>query len=272
MSITTDFHVHTAFSGDSDAPMEEMIQQAIKKGLTHLCFTEHLDYDYVPDPSDPEVDFSLDTPNYQSTFLQLKEKYQSKIHLGFGVELGLQPHLKNAYTDYLKAFDFDFVIGSTHVVKGIDPYYPSYYVDKTEIEVYESYFQEVYENVKAFSDFDVCGHLDYIVRYGQNKDKFYNAKDYRELWDAILKIILDNGKGIEINTGGIRKGLQDTHPCTWIVNRYKELGGEIITIGSDAHKKEDLVADFAKAAQVLQNCGFSYYTVFSKRKPEFIKL
>ena len=119
---------------------------------------------------------------------------------------------------------------------------------------------------------DTYGHLDYIVRYGPNQNRFYSYEKYQDILEAILKKLIEKNVGLEVNTGGYHYGLGEPNPCTAIIRRYKELGGEIITIGADAHAPEKIGYDFDRAAQVLKECGFEYYTVFKERKPEFIRL
>ncbi len=107
------------------------------------------------------------------------------------------------------------------------------------------------------------------MRYGPQKDQDYCYDSYSDLFDRILDLLLEKGKGLEINTGGIEDGLADVHPITGIVRRYRQKGGEIITIGSDAHDPAHIAADFHRAEEVLRECGFRYYTIFEKRQPEF---
>ena len=204
--------------------------------------------------------------------LQLKEKYEHKLQLLWGVELGLQNHIFSELHNYVNNHPFDFVIASSHLCNGGDPYYPDFFENRKEEDVYHEYFSSILENVKMFSDYDVYGHLDYIVRYGPNKDAQYSYEKYRDLFDSILKQIIGNGKGIELNTGGVKYGLKDLHPATAILKRYRELGGEIITIGSDAHTPENLLHHFSRAKTVLEACGFTHYTIFQERKPIFLPL
>lgn len=272
MPITADCHLHSSFSGDSDTPMEEMIQKGISLGLSTMCFTEHQDYDY-PDSSDgPGSIFLLNTDSYLYDLARLKAKYQDKIRLLFGVELGLQPHLMRQNAVYAKSYEFDFIIGSSHICSGRDPYYPSFFEGRSEEEAYREYFTSILENIKRFSNFDVYGHLDYVVRYGANMDKDYSYEKYKDILDAILELLLEKEKGIELNTGGIKKGMRDFHPCMGVLKRYRELGGEIITIGSDSHDASHIAEHFDRAAETLKECGFQYYTVFEKRSPEFHRL
>lgn len=272
MAIKADYHLHSSFSGDSDTPMEEMILRGISLGLTSMCFTEHMDMDYVYSNPEDEGIFELNTDSYLYDFIKYKEKYAGQIKLLFGVELGLQPHLKRRLAVYAKSYDFDFIIGSSHLCNGKDPYYPAFFEGRTDEEGYREYFSSILENIRTFQNFDVYGHLDYVVRYGKTKDAEYCYDKYKDILDPILGAILEAEKGIEINTGAINYGLRDLNPCTEILKRYKQLGGEIITIGSDAHKPDALAKGFQRAAEILTECGFRYYTVFEKRMPEFCRI
>ena len=162
--MRSDFHLHSSFSADSDAPMRDMVEKGISLGLSAMCFTEHMDYDYI----DEGMVFEADIPSYCKTLTSLKEEYEHKIELLFGLELGLQPYLKERCESLVKNWDFDFVIGSSHVVNGQDPYYPAFFEGRTEKESYISYFESIIENLHTMSCFDVYGHIDYVVRYGPN--------------------------------------------------------------------------------------------------------
>lgn len=272
MAIKADYHLHSSFSGDSTTPMEEMIQKGIDLGLSSMCFTEHMDMDYVYLKPEEEGIFELNTDSYLYQLIQMKEKYADRIQIQFGVELGVQPHLRRELAVYAKSFDFDFIIASTHLCNRKDPYYPEFYEGRTDEEAYREYFSFTLENLKAFSNFDVYGHLDYVVRYGKTKDENYCYDRYQDILDKILETLIEKEKGLELNTGAIRYGLKDLNPCTDILKHYRKLGGEIITIGSDAHKPSNIAEGFDRAAQILSDCGFRYYTTFEKRMPEFHKI
>ena len=272
MPITADFHLHSSFSGDSDTPMEEMILRGIDLGLTEMCFTEHNDFDYPATDSNPSGFWEVNPDAYLYDFLKLREKYADKIKLLFGVELGLQPHLSKRNAAFAKAHDYDFIIGSSHLCNGTDPYYASFYEGRPQEDAYREYFESILENLKVYSNFDIYGHLDYVVRYGPQKDEGYSYELYREIFDKILTKLIDMEKGIEVNTGGLAKGMRDVHPCSGVLKRYRELGGEIVTAGSDAHIPELIAHDFDRAGEILKDCGFRYYAVFEKRQPVFHKL
>lgn len=263
-----DSHMHTSFSGDSDASMHSMVEAAIACGLDGICITDHLDYDY---PDEPDM-FTLDLPAYCGQIHKLQSEYAGRLAVRRGIELGLQPHLAKRQNKLLTEYSFDFIIGSSHVVHGNDPYYPAFYEGRTEAEAYREYFSSIIENAQAFDDFDVYGHIDYVVRYGPNKNKEYTYARYADIIDEALQYLIEHGKGIEINTAGFKYGLGHPHPTEDIIRRYRELGGEIITIGSDAHAPEHVAYDFAKVPAILQEAGFRYYTVFKERKPQFLPL
>lgn len=272
MAIQADYHIHSSFSGDSTETMENTILHAIQKGLTHICFTEHMDMDYPVSEETPEDTFTLHTDSYLYELATLKSKYADRIQIFFGVELGMQPHLQRELSLYARAHEFDFIIGSTHIANGRDPYSLSYFEGRSEEEAFREYFQAVYDNIKKFHNFDVCGHLDYVVRYGINKDRNYSYEKYRDLFDKILLYLLEQEKGIELNTGSISRGTRDVSPCTDVIRRYRELGGEIITVGSDAHTAQEVAIAFDRAEEALLSCGFQYYCIFENRLPEFKRL
>ena len=263
-----DMHMHTHFSGDSEANSYEMAQKACDIGLSGICFTDHMDIDYKETPGL----FDLDIPAYKKDILELKDTFCEQLDIGWGIELGLQPYLTEKNAQIIAEHPFDFVIGSTHVVKQVDPYYPSFYEGRKEDDCYLEYFEETLKNAQSAVDFDVYGHLDYVVRYGPNKNKNYSYHKFADIIDEILRTLISKGKGIELNTAGFKYGLGHAHPTPDTLKRYKELGGEIITLGSDGHKPEQIAWDFEKAPSILKEAGFDYFTVFKNRTPQFIKL
>lgn len=263
-----DCHTHTCFSGDSDADISDMIEAAISNGLSGICFTDHLDLDY---PYEEPGMFELPMDYYEQ-IKSLADAYQNRIDICYGVETGLAPGLNDRLDAFLDRHPYDFVIGSSHLVHGKDPYFPDYFEGRSDKEAFLEYFSSILENVKDCRNFDVYGHIDYVVRYSPNKAANYSYKQYQEILDEILMTLINLSKGIEINTSGFRSGLDFPNPHPDIIRRYKELGGEIITIGSDAHKPQDVAKDFHLAKDILLSCGFTYYSVFKDRKPTFIQL
>ena len=265
-----DCHLHTEFSGDSNTPISLQIEKAIELGMKEMCITDHHDYD----SGFCDCDFILDIPTYLTSLRMLQAEYRDRIRINIGIELGLQDHLKEYLEHFVKRYgdSFDFIIGSSHLAHGKDPYQKNYFEGITEEEGYREYFESILENIAAFDGFDVYGHIDYVVRYGPNKNANYSYQKYADIIDEILKALIIKGKGIEINTGGFKYGLGHPNPAEDIIKRYHELGGEIITIGADAHQPEHVAFDFEKVPSILKEAGFTHYTVFKNRKPEFIPI
>ena len=266
--IICDYHNHTSFSPDSTAAPESMIEQAIRSGLKMICMTDHMDPDYPY----PDYDFTFDVNKYFKKHEELRARYGNQITLYTGIELGLQPGIKNELIKLSDEWDWDFVIGSSHLVDHMDPYFPEYWQDKSDYSGILRYFETILENVTEFDNIDVYGHIDYIVRYAPAKAANYSYQKYAEILDEVLKTLISKNIGLELNTAGFKYGLGFPNPHTDILKRYKELGGEILTIGSDGHKPEHLAYDFQKVPDILKECGFEYYTIFKKRQPEFIKV
>lgn len=176
MNIQADYHVHTSFSGDCNIAPRIMIERALSLGLTHLCLTDHMDYDYT----DGDLCFEFDPKVYFEQLLPLKEEFADRIDLRIGIELGLQPYLTKKHHNLIFSYPFDFVIGSVHLVNGKDPYYPVFFEGRKESTAYEEYFECCIQNLESYSNFDTFGHLDYIVRYGPNKNKYYSFERYQK--------------------------------------------------------------------------------------------
>jgi len=268
--ILADSHIHSKFSADSTASLQSMADAAIEQGLQTLTFTDHCDLDY-PNIPDPDL-FLMKKPQYFAALRKLQERYKSKLEILIGVEIGLDPSHAEAITAFAAGEPFDFVIGSSHVAHGRDPYMPGYFDGISEREGYAFYFRSILENAQAIKCYNIYGHLDYVVRYGPNKDRDYQPYDYLDIFDPGLKTIIADGKGIELNTGGWTRGLKQAHPHLDLLKRYRELGGEIITVGSDAHSSNSVGYGFARAAELLKEAGFKYYAVYKAQKPQFFTL
>ncbi len=267
--ILADYHVHSYFSSDSKAKPRDVIEKAVSLGLNRLCFTDHMDFDY---PVNNGLTFQFDPNAYFKELLPLKEEYKNKINIFIGIELGLQPYLAPRYDVLMNSYPFDFVIGSSHLINGMDPYHKEYWEKYLNEEGVLKYLESIIGNVKAYSNFDVYGHLDYAIRYLPDKNTNFSYEKHSDLIDHVLGTIINAGKGIELNTSGYKYGLSSPHPNEYILKRYKEMGGEIITIGSDGHIPEHIAYDFNTANALLQSLNYKYYTVFKERKPTFLKL
>ena len=274
MSITADYHLHSEHSGDSTAPMETQILSGIEKGLKVMCFTDHYDPEF-PYDNNPDVapgTFELDYDLYKKDFLKMKDKYEGQIDLRFGVELGLQPHLGSFLQSYAREHDFDFIIGSNHLCAGFDPYYPDFLFNRTQEEALKLYLEDTLANIRVFPDIDSCGHLDYVARYLPDRERIYNYGSFSDLIDPILKELITRGIALEVNTAPLTKGMPYFNPLPDILARYREMGGELITVGSDAHVPERIAGCFEETAGILRSLGFRYYAIYKERKPQMLLL
>ena len=265
--MLSDFHVHTHFSGDSEADPEAILDHAVSMGMQHICFTDHQDFDYQY-----ETDFNLPAEAYWAYMPELRDRRAGQIAVSIGVETGLEVPMGARLHAFVSEHPYDFVIGSCHLLNGIDPYYPDFWQDKMDREALELYFSIIRATLDTCRDFDVYGHLDYIIRYSPNGIQNYNPSDYLEQAEDIFKTLIAEGKGIELNTGGMYKGSVFPNPHPLFLKRYRELGGEIITVGADAHKPDLVGYGFPQAAEYLKEAGFRYYCIFKERKPIFLPL
>ena len=261
-----DCHIHTEFSGDSYTPMKAQLDKAVSLGMEQICITDHNDHDVVSD-----IDFNLDFEGYFKEIAQLQAEYSPKTSELAGVEQGLQEHLGDYLEEISRKYPFDFIIGSVHFIDGLDPYYPEYF-EKFGKDAYRRYFEQTISCVKGINSFDSLGHLDYIVRYGADKDLSYSYREYADYIDEILKTLIAKGKALECNTAPYARGGNEPNPCKDVLKRYRELGGELITIGSDAHSENNLGKGFEDAGTLLKSCGFEYYAVYKERRPLMMKL
>ncbi|NLI89708.1 MAG: histidinol-phosphatase HisJ family protein [Epulopiscium sp.] len=263
-----DYHVHTNYSLDSVTPMEEQIKRAISLGFNEMVITDH----HEADPSSQEFHLETNISDYINQFNRLKEQYKNHINLKLGAEIGYEARGRDVLDEFINNNPFEFIICSMHSLNGQDFYSGNFFAGKTKKEAFREYFHAIKECIDNFDNFDVLGHVDFICRYGNYPNTDLDYMDYREVIDEILCQLIRNSKGIEVNTSGLRYGVGHMHPRFDIIKRYKDLGGEIITIGSDAHRPEDIGADYEKGRQLLKEAGFKYFTTYNNRKAKFRKL
>ena len=265
--MRADVHMHCGFSNDSETRPEDMVESAIAKGLSVICFTDHDDKDNL-DWGDEAI---FDVESYFQKMIELQEEYRDQIDIRIGAEIGMQPYLAEYYQNFIAQHPFDFVIGSVHSVLEHDVAL-DFFQKHSDPEGYKIYFEEMLQDVQKIKSYDVLGHLDYIVRYSNQGSKGFDLNDYMDIIEEILKQVIAHGKGIEMNMSGLKYGLGAPHPQPEIIKRYRELGGEIITVGADGHIPEHIAYDYHLADDILKSCGFKYYTEFKGRKPLFVKI
>lgn len=267
-----DQHVHSKVSHDGISTYQEHISFAREHNISEITFTEHYD-DYTGLETNLRT---LDISNYKKEYL--KNKDDSIVKTNFGIEIGLRPESYDKIKSMVKDNNFDFIIGSSHITCGKDMAYDkTFFEGLTSHQAVLKYLNEVLENVILYNnEFDVYGHIDYVIRYiiknYGNEMSRIDYNEFKEILDEILSIIIKKDKGIEINTSGIRYKLGAPHPNIEIIKRYKELGGKIITIGSDAHQAIDLASNFDTVYDMLISSGINEYTIYHNRVPEFIKI
>lgn len=260
-----DYHCHSEYSFDSKEKLENIIKEAIGKGLKELCITDHFDFG-------TEDYFELDYKNYENKIRFLQEKYMKQIKFLFGIEVGVQKEHTSNIEKILEGINFDFKIASTHDVNNIGPHVNKYWEGIERVEAYRKYYKGMYDSILNYEDFDVFGHLDYIVRYGPYKDIGFKYSEVGDILDESMKLLIHKGKGIEINTSSYRKGFKEFHPRDEIIKRYIDLGGEIFTIGSDAHIAKDVGSDAALALEKLKNFGVHYLATYEGRRLKMLKI
>jgi histidinol-phosphatase (PHP family) len=256
-----DNHMHSNFSGDCEADPVDMINSAKKKNLRGITFTDHLDLDFPKEFGD----FNLDTEHYYPAQHKIAMEHStSDFTVLTGIEVGIQPQVAEESKNIVNAHPYDFVIGSTHLIDGCDPFF----WEKDDPVKLNRYYECILENISAFTDFDSLGHIDFAFRYLKSTElKNDSHMPYFEIVDEILNKIIKMDKALEINTAGIRKGMKYPNPTKSIIERYHELGGKLITLGADAHFPKDVAADFHVLPDLLADCGFKEFVVYEKRKP-----
>ena len=259
-----DFHMHTRVSFDSETEPAQAVAVAEKKGLKEICFTDHYDFHTCPDGQH----YLFAVEDYSREYDGLKS---DSVIIRKGVEFGLTEWNRKELDKLLSARKFDFVIGSVHFVDGVDPYFPEYWQGRDMRTAFEVYLDQTLKCVKLHDNFDVLGHLTYACKSPLNptKEPIY-YKDFSDVCDEIMKILVSKGKGMEINTSGVDR-VGAFLPSAEFLRRFKELGGEIVTIGSDAHDADRVGQYSGEAAEILKDI-FGYVCTFADRKPTFHKL
>lgn len=225
--MLADYHVHTSYSLDSKYPMEEVIKDAIAKGIDEICFTDHVDLGIFYDGKETTIS------SYDQYFKDIREyslKYP-EIAIKTGLEFGMQTHTIQRYEQLFKSYLFDFIIMSVHEIDNKELWTYDYQEGKTQTEYNLGYYNEILNIIKNYHNYSVLGHLDSIVRY----DKAGPCP-----FETVKPVI------------------------TEILRLYRELGGEIITLGSDSHMKEHLGFNIENMKKVLKDLGFKYFMTYEK--------
>lgn len=261
--MLADYHVHTYYSDDSECPMEHMILQAISLKMDEIAFTEHVDYGV-------KTDLNCNYSKYFEEIDRLKQKYKNQLTIKAGIEFGVQTHTISKFREDAEKYPFEFIILSNHQINNQEFWRQDFQKGKSQREIYRRYYEAIYEVIKNYKDYSVLGHLDLIKRYDRSGE--YNDDDSIKLIKKILMQVIQDGKGIEVNTSCFSYGLNDLTPSRKILALYYQMGGRIITIGSDAHDINRLGEHVLEVQKELIKIGFKEFCTFKNREPVFHKM
>lgn len=264
-----DSHVHTEYSFDGKDSLEKIFAGALERGVMGLAITDHYECDRVE---------QLECEKIEETFRQLpryQEEYQGRLRITSGIELG-QPHQVPEAADRMLARhpDLDVVLGSFHTgAPGLDASQTNFNDPQVRVSDFLAYYFQGCYDLAVWGKFDVMTHLGYPERYIWGRYRIpVDFTPYEDLIHATLKKLVEDGKALEINTAGYRQGLGKTIPVLRIIQQYHDLGGELVTLGSDAHRAEDVASDFEVAMDILTSVGYRYFAFYRQRQPVMLKL
>lgn len=260
----SDYHIHSDFSTDSKTPMREYCERALSLGLEEICFTDHVDYDVV---NAYTANQTVDYPAYFKAIEDIQAEYAGRLTIKAGMEFGVQVHNAHKYTRDAQTYPFDFILLSSHEIDNQELWLYSYQEGKTQLEYNRGYYANLLKLVQTYDDYSVLGHLDVIKRY--DKAGILEDDVCLDLITEILKEVIRKGKGIEVNTSSYRYRMPSLTPSKTILSLYRELGGEILSLGSDAHNLDHLGEHMASVRKQLRELGFTRYCTFTKRQPVF---
>ena len=273
-----DYHVHSAYSDDSEYPLEQVIRDAVAMGMDEICLTDHVDYGIKVDwDEEGEIPYygsrprmNVDYPRYMAQLHELQQRYGDRIRIKIGLEFGMQTHTIPRYRALFARYPLDFVILSIHQVDDQEFWTQDFQRGRTQQEYHERYYEELLAVMQEYKDYSVLGHLDSITRY--DKQGVYPFGRVRPIVEQILRRAIEDGKGIEVNTSSYRYGLSDTTPSVEILKLYRELGGTILTIGSDSHAPAYLGTHITETRALLRELGFRQFCTFDRMQPVFHSL
>jgi histidinol-phosphatase (PHP family) len=261
-----DYHIHTSFSPDSGAAMDAACQTAVARGIGEIAITDHLDFG----PDDSLGTFR--PADYLDAITTCRERYDGQLVIRAGVEVG-EPHLFASESAAVVARgDFDIVLGSVHYAEGMQAAWREAFFEQPLRQAYESYFRQVVA-LCAEGEFDVLSHLDLVKRDAWKFGKPYDGPGpYADMIRSALRSLVERGKGIEINTSPLRRGQPEPCPSLKILRWFRGLGGEILTVGSDAHTPAAVGADLDVAMAMAAAAGFERLATFRRRQIDWLRI
>lgn len=261
MTPFVDYHVHTTFSCDARDTVDAMCRRAIELGLQEIAFTEHADFEHA----DSCYGYFRPAAYFQA-IEAARRLYGDSLAIRVGVEVGEPHRYPDQTAELLQAYPFDFVLGSLHWVDGYPGFSPKFFDGRPAEDAWRSYFEELARMCGA-GDFDVLAHLDLPKRHGVGRNCTFHLEPYENLIRAALRGLIERGKGIEINCSGLRYPMHEPLPGPMVVQWYRELGGEILTVGTDAHSISHLGQGIKYGFDMAREAGFQTVTLFQARRP-----
>ena len=253
--MLSDYHVHSDLSFDCNEPAVNQVKKAIELGMNQICFTEHVDIGWNYNNEQALVNME----EYNKTITKLRNEFSNQIEILQGMEVGLTYDNLEETKKFIESNNFDFVITSIHELDNNDPYYPDFWEGKNESQVIKLYFETMYDLIKRFPYANTLGHMDYIARYCPSKS--YSPMEYTDIVDNILNYLIDNDIALEINTSNLAKGNSEPNPHSYIIERYNQLGGKKVTVGSDSHKSDLLGFSFNEIEKTIKKYDFDIVTI-----------
>lgn len=258
-----DYHLHSTVSYDGRSTPQEIALAAVQAGLREICFTDHLDYQQ----SSPREVYTYSIDSYRKGYEGLNIPGLTIRH---GAEVGMTSWNKAQVEQDLSEYPYDFVIGSVHFIDDIDIYYPEFWEGRDFLSTEQVYFEEVLRCIRIHDDFDVLGHLTYISKCkGHPSPRIIPLEDHKELFAEIMKALIAKDKGMEINTSGVDR-CGDFLPGREYLELFKDLGGKIVTVGSDAHAA-DRAGQYVSQGIAMAKEIFGHVCTFENREPIFHK-
>ena len=268
----TDYHIHSICSDDGHNTMLEMALASHSKGVRTLCFTDHCDIDHFM-TGEPNQNCYSHRDKTIKMYNEACAEAPRGMEVFLGMELGEGNHDPERAMRISSSPELDFVLGSVHNLKGTPDFYDIKFHDEAFCrKLIDDYMDELIE-LSLIDCFDVMAHIGYPVRYARKAgfNVEINTETYGEKLAKVLKNLIERGRGIEINCSGFRNSLVNgSMPTVDVLKLYKDLGGEIITVGSDAHKVDQAGLGLLEGFDILRDLGYKYVTVFEKRKPRFV--
>lgn len=268
MTHPLDYHVHTRFSCDSKTEIATACEAALAQGLCEIGFSDHADFE----PLDDCCGY-LRPAAYWAEIERCRRKYDSHLTIRAGVEIGEGHVYQEEAASLLETCEFDFVLGSLHWVGGYPVFDGRYFAGRTLEEGLRAYFEEL-ERLAVQADYDVLAHFDIVRRaaYGCFGLTALDYAPHEETIRRILRTLVERGKGLEINTATHRRGMGVPNPPLQVLRWYRELGGEVITFGSDAHTIGSIGSGFDVAREMAQAAGFTRLATFERRRIHWIRI